>query len=294
MTHGVLQRVSLIDGCRASDEALAHWNELLCDYNVSGLAPPHMWNEVAQGCAEEPQKLWSCLWEAMLYRHFKALRFKFRKDHLRHSGQHGPDLGLIVGSRTIWIEAVVPSGTGLPDAWIAPSAGMRVREPPEEAMLLRWTSVLRDKKQQYKKRLEAGVVEPGDPYVVAVNSYMLSGHPVQEAFISGPPSPVAAVYPVGKLSFTFAGKDGRSERLLRFSIKKPKGSDVPTTAFLEKEYEGISALIGCSRNDMLDGCLHLIAVHNLGAKNPVEAGRLGADREYVPDTDGNGNVILRL
>lgn len=282
--------VSLIDGYPASDMVRAYWEDLLSFYELSGLAPPHPRQEVERGCCNEPQKLWGCLWEAMLYRHFKERDFKFRTENLNRCGQNGPDLGLVDKNRTIWLEAVVPQGIGLPPS----RSGMIAQELPDDEVVLRWTSVIRDKNAQYKRRLDGRVVAPDDPYIIAVNSYMLSQQPVQDKSISRPPYAISAVYPVGKLKHTFNSGGGYSERTSRFSISKKNGSNVLTTSFLDEKYAGISALIGYSHNNMLYECPYLIAVHNVCARNPVRVGQLGVrpELEYIPVNDGDGMYKL--
>lgn len=286
----------LLQGRPASREVRGHWEGLLYDYERSGLAPPHLRKEVSQGCAGELQKLWACLWEAMLYRHFKNLGFEFKRDHLRMSGQKGPDLGLIHEGRTIWIEATVPEPKGLPGEWLASPSEPRIYTAPREAMLLRWTSKLSDKRDKLCEYLKKGIVAPGDAYVIAVNSCMLSGIPFLDRDGGGLPFAVAAVFPVGPLTAQFTKgdcSDGEVVRSLCYSIKNRNDKDVPTDNFLNPEYAGISALIGCSRDHMLDGNLHLIAVHNPLARNPIVPGLLGAETTYLAEEDSEESYILR-
>jgi hypothetical protein len=88
-------------------------------------------------------QLWAHLWEALLYRYLSDLRFTFRRDGVRKSGQHGPDFGIMHEGKTIWIEAVTPSPEGVPEEWLAlPVRGeFKVKTLPHEQMLLRWTDI---------------------------------------------------------------------------------------------------------------------------------------------------------
>ncbi len=286
--------IKLVDGVISTEEYRVHLDGLLNGYEQSGLAPPNLRDEVMAGCGnpQQKQKLWACVWEAMLYRHFYTKGFQFRTDRARKSGQHGPDLGLISGNKTIWVEAVVPTSEGLPDEWIRPPGGMNAREYPHEAMLLRLTSVISEKHKQYQARLSKGVVDRDEPYVVAVNTYLLSGHPVQGKLNARPPYAVAAVYPVGDPRCTFYPNSTNFERQSRDSIIKRNGAAVQTTSFLDCEYEGISALIQGSVNNMLDGSLALIAVHNVCARNRIEARELGVGQEIIPEEDKNGSIKI--
>jgi hypothetical protein len=56
--------------------APGHFGELLAVYEASGLAPPNMRQEVTAG----ERGLRAHIWEAMLYWHFSALGFDFRKE----------------------------------------------------------------------------------------------------------------------------------------------------------------------------------------------------------------------
>ena len=271
-----------------------HFADLLTGYLKSGLAGPNLGKEIETG---DEQKLWACIWEAMLYRHFSERDFEFRRDHVCPSGQNGPDIGLIHGNRTIWIEAVVPKPEGIPSERLAPPAPeeMRAIPIPRQAMLLRWTSALRDKNHQLKRRLQKNIVKPDDPYVVAINSCMLSWVPIEDHSITQLPFAVGAVFPIGPLAVPLT-KEGRiagdAIYTHRGSIKKPAGAHVPTDNFLNSEYSGISALIGCSRRDMLDGQLHLIVVHNPLARNRLSTGLMGAETYYVAQKDGADSYLL--
>jgi type I restriction enzyme S subunit len=166
-------------------------------------------------------------------------------------------------------------------------------------MLLRWTSALRGKKAQLKKRLERNVVGRDDIYVVAINSYMLSWFPVEDVGITGLPFAVEAVFPIGPFTISFertkdGPRAGAAEHAFRSSIVKPAtDAPVPTDNFFDREYNGISALIGCSRNHMLDGDPYLIVVHNPLARNRLPDGLLGAKVEYVAKMDEEHLTITR-
>ena len=64
-----------------------HFCQLLTEYAESGIGPPHLVDELE---TDENDKLWSCIWEAMLYRHLRAHGYE-PKGTARHTGQYGPD-----------------------------------------------------------------------------------------------------------------------------------------------------------------------------------------------------------
>lgn len=166
-------------------------------------------------------------------------------------------------------------------------------------MLLRWTSALRDKNSQLKRRLENNVIGRDDIYVVAINSYMLSWFPVEDEGITGLPFAVEAVFPIGPIMIKFeltadGPRAGATEHTFRSSIvKSSTGASVPTDNFFVREYDGISALIGCSRSHMLDGDPYLIVVHNPLARNRLPSDLLGAQEEYFAERDEDHLTITR-
>lgn len=269
-----------------------HISELLAVYLNSGLAPPHLQQEIE---TRSEQKIMAYAWEAMLYHHFRNLGFQFRTDHLHKSGQDGPDIGIICARHTIWIEAVVPEPKDIPPEWVNQTPPM-VMSMPEEQMLLRWTSALRDKNENLKKRLQTGVVQSDESYVVAINSCMLSWFPKPEVGITGWPLVVEAVFPVSIPGIQVNDKDEWKEiHRPRYIIEKHKNkAQVRTDNFLDHEYSGISALIGCSQNESINGSLSFEIVHNPLACNPLPTGLLGAKDEYVAKCEGEEYHLTRI
>ena len=140
------------------------------------------------------------------------------------------------------------------------------------------------------------MVKDDEAYIVAVNSCMLSAHQDKDIGISQLPFAVEAVFPIGPLAISPTNdglQNGKPRNVERYSLKKPSGANVPTDNFLDPNYAGTSALIGCSQRHTLDKNLYLIAVHNPLAKNPVDTGILGADIEYVAEENGAGSFSLR-
>lgn len=281
-----------LDRKEVTRERRDHWDELLHDYGRSGLAGSNVCSEIKEGLAGETQKFCACLWEAMLYRHFKRLGFGFRCDYQRASGQNGPDLGLTRDSRTVWIEAIVPKPEGVPDEWRNPEAGVAHSFGSDTfgAIRLRWTAAVWDKLKQLNERIVNGIVSKQDEYIVAVNSCMLHQMEGEDFGLSQLPYAIEAVLPIGPLvahvpcpNLGAGTEDTQAEAALSWQceIKKSNGSVVRTDSFLDENYSRISALIACSRVSMLDGNAYLIVVHNPLARNPLGLGRLGAHVEYT-------------
>src|ERR1043165_699252 len=80
-----------------------YYGDLLIAYLESGLSPPHLVSEIETG---DEHKLWSTVWEAMLYQHLYSGGYALR-NNAKAAGQHGPDFGIDHDGNTIWIAAVI-------------------------------------------------------------------------------------------------------------------------------------------------------------------------------------------
>jgi type I restriction enzyme S subunit len=272
-----------------------HFGELLSAYQSSGLADQHLVTEVTSG---DDGKLCARVWEAMLYRYLSSLGFEFRKTHMPKSGNPGPDFCVVRKGQTIWIEAVTPASEGIPKGWLSPPkrGECKVRTKPDQEMLLRWTSVLKDKRDKLKSYVERNIVDQNDCTVIAINSCRLSDFARDDLGVSRLPFAVEAVFPVGPLAvpITQEGQPaGEPGNIPRHTVKKPNEKDIPTGNFLDHGYANVSAIIGCYQKDMVNGDLLLTVVHNPLARVPLPRGLFGANREYVAD-DAGDHYIVRL
>jgi hypothetical protein len=275
-----------------------HLGELLSAYEDSGLASPHLVEEVVNG---EDGKLWARVWEAMLYRHLMNLGFKPHTAGMKKSGEAGPDFGIVHQGQTIWIEAVTPSPEGIPPDCLEPPKKSEVnfRPMPHEERLLRWTSVLKDKRAKFESDRKRNIINNADCTVIAVNSGRLHDYlPNDLVGRSSIPFAVAAVFPIGPIAIpiTRDGKpDGELANVPRYTIQKRNNcASVPTDNFLNPYYANISAIMGYWRKDMLNGSLlPLTLVHNPLAPIPLPRAILSAKKEYVADQEGD-HYVLRL
>jgi hypothetical protein len=284
------------------DDIREYWNEILESYMSSGLAPPDIKTEIEIGLTREPQKFWAGLWEAVLYGRFSERGFEFRRDRVGAAGQDGPDLGLISGEYTVWIEAIVPSPTGIPKKWLEfrPNEAFSV---PHEQILLRWTSASKDKLEQLDKRIKNGIVADGDAYVVAINACMLSRYNGEDFGISQFPYAVETVFPIGPLAVRYElGREdvgnepkqvGPVENSHRFSIKNRNKADVSTANFLDPNYQRVSALIGSSSVPHPTEVHLTTAVHNPLATHPLGIGFLELEDEYYSEEIDDGEYELK-
>lgn len=274
--------------------APAHFGELLTAYEASGLAPPNMRQEVTAG----ERGLRAHIWEAMLYRHFSELGFGFRPDKVGKAGQLGPDFGLVREGTTIWVEAIVPAPQGIPAEYLrTPKVGeVILKSVPHQEKLLRWTAVLKEKREKFQRYVENRIIPATDPTVIAINGCRLADWSIDDNGISRMPLGVEATFPVGPIALPVSqgGRiDGEARRIPRYSIKNTNGAEVRTDSFLNPLYANVSALIGTVKWDMLNP-LPLTVVHN-----PLAAVRLAreifaATNEYVADDQGEEYLLRPL
>lgn len=245
------------------------------------------------------------LWEMLLASHLKDICLNIS------SADEGPDFRINHSGQTIWVEAICPSPSGLPDEWLRESrpGEVLVRSVPHENMVLRWTAALKEKKEKLTGRPErdrvtgADVVRPGyaaksivgpnDSYVIAVSSCRLGRFETDtHVGISQLPFAVEAVFPVGPIEVvinreTMETVDTRHGH--RLFIRKPSGAEVPTDSFLSPDYAGVSAVLGspAGLNAACGANSPIVVVHNPLAINRLPVGILGADQEYVADDKGD-------
>ena len=237
------------------------------------------------------------LWEMLLADHLHNLGFKLS------SSDVGPDFLLDIDGCRVWIEATCPSPSGIPDYWLSPPSIEEipaVNSFPHEAITLRWTSAIADKKQKLdgfkadervgEGYLKKGLVELHEPYIIALSSCRLGSIPLLLTNgISQLPFAVEAVFPVGPLQVTINTDTGQMVNIgpsLRASIKKPSNdAEVPTDSFLHHGYKHVSAVIGSNAgvNAACGDKSTLIVVHNPLAVNPAPVGVWGADQEYIAE-----------
>jgi hypothetical protein len=271
-----------------------HYAALLTEYWDSGLAPPNMLTEITGG----DRGLYAHIWESMLYRHLQSLGFAFRQGRVTKVRQRGPDFGIVHGGQTIWVEAITASPEGIPADYLRPPAKGEFKSGtfPHEAILLRWTSALRDKRAKLQSYVADGIIADTEATVIAINGCRLTGG-YQDYGITQLPFAVEAVFPVGPLAAPINVKTGRimgeAAHIPRYSIQKRNGAPVPTDCFLNPDYANVGAILGCGRGHMLHG-LPLSIVHNPLATIRVPEGLLQAGREYTIADEGDVYSLRRL
>lgn len=229
-------------------------------------------------------KLASRIWEAMLYGRFQDLGWDMASE------DKGPDF--MVDGR-IYIEAVAAQPAdaakgGLPQEWQdggTNAAGI----VPTDQMLLRWTSVIKAKRDGYLKCLEQEAVDPNLPFVIAVNACRLGG---DTHGIGGVPLAAMAVLPFGSPQAVVDVHTGQQLSSWQLSwqdaVLKTNGEEIPTDSFLQEDYRCISAIVGCSGfyafpndRDKFCGQPPYYVIHNPLAANPLPQPWLPGAIEYA-------------
>jgi hypothetical protein len=159
----------------------------------------------------------------------------------------GPDFLLTDASgKRIWIEAVCPTPgeQGHPDAVPEIPRGESFGVP-DEKIVLRLTSVIKDKNEKYMKDLSKGLVGSDDAFILAINTKQVYLDPN----CGDLPRLIKAVYPVGSMYFEISNVPDvppRSGRWARNAISKNNQTEIPVGNFLDQNYAGITAILGCS------------------------------------------------
>ena len=238
------------------------------------------------------------IWEMNLALHLSD------QGHKISSKRPGPDFRFEYDGHKVLVEAVCPEPKGLPDGWLEIpdiTEKPKVTSYPSKEILLRWTSVLFDKKKVFEKYGAENIIEPADCQVIAVSGCQLSRWASLDLNgISGFPFALEATLPIGPRFIKISRETMETVETgysYRASIRKENGSPVRTDTFLDPAYSHISAVLG-SNAGLNEACGHdkfySILVHNPLAKNPLPKGLMGADIEYRVDHDEHSISITEI
>ncbi len=256
-------------------------------------------------CSGDNSRYWQRLSEAFFTHELLELGLDLRPSH------HGPDILLQHDDRHIWIEIICPKAEKVPDEWLQQRPGVAV-SLPHEAILLRWTSAIKEKAEKLIGKsekegdsakggyIEKGIVGVADPYVIAINGRLLRGECFGSILgISQFPYAVEAVFPVGpyqvKLDPHTLQAVGEGYQY-RPTIQNHNGSQVPAYIFLNPDFRQISAIWAADMDGtaVIGNSSPMAVIHNPNAANPIPLGLLPADWEYVASKNADEYVIERL
>lgn len=198
----------------------------------------------------------------------------------------GPDLKAKFRGKTVWVEATAPDKGSGDDAVPEPIID-QITEVPEEKVLLRFTNSVYEKKIKLQEYILKGIVKPDEIYIVAINGFLVPySSPRDEIH-----SIVKAVLPIGKESITFnldTFEFINSSYQYRSEIEKHSGSQVPTTAFQNRDFAGISGIIYSNAelwNLPYSFGSDFLFVHNPLATNKIDHGWLKIGKYYWVEDD---------
>lgn len=159
-------------------------------------------------------------------------------------GGEGPEFYFESSQRRIFVEAIAPGpGTG-PDKVPEPQYGV-ARKVSTEKILLRFTHALAEKRKKYLEALEKGIVTCDDGYLLAINSNEIHHGPTGNTM----PYFVQAFLPFGPLAVAL---DLKTEKIVdsfhqyRDMVQKETGANISTKAFLDPEFQFVSAVLHSS------------------------------------------------
>jgi hypothetical protein len=227
-------------------------------------------------------------WE--MYLGVRLLDLKFQL--IPKQSSFGPDFHVVLDGKNLWIEATAPTEGSGNDAVPSLYEHSGIDPVPEDKIILRFTNAIAEKVKQREDYIQKEVVSRRDPYVIAVN-----GHGIGMNLLEGPqPNILKSVYPVGDYSFTIDVNTLETVRKgyqTRFQILKRSGAPVPTNAFLDPIYSGISGILYSNvalwAMPIIPGCEYLF-IHNALADIPLEIGWLGTGKDCYKE--GNNLTIV--
>jgi hypothetical protein len=218
-----------------------------------------------------------------------ALRAKLSVMPKKKNKGKGPDLQVILTTgQNLFIEATAP-GPGTSHDKVSEPTPLRLGineiapDIPVEKILLRITTGIDKKIKAYDRYLRDQVLQPNDPYIVAVN---LGAVPSARSEFFDPPLIIRSLFGVGNLMVLFdRNNPGLREThdSICHQIIKYNDEPIRTNFFLDSSYCGLSAIIFSDARPLpppKPDASEFKLVHNPYAKNPVDRGLFKIGREY--------------
>lgn len=192
------------------------------------------------------------------------------------SNDEGPDFRATKNGYSTWIELQTPEPMGIPADYYNRSGELTVRSEPFDAISLRWTSAMAEKKNTLDRYLESGVIKADEPYVIAINARLLNHFSMRGLNgASGKPVPVEILFSVGPLQLEIDRHTGAiidQSHVHRPFLDKPGTENkVPADSFMNPRNKGVSAVLGVDLLEQvaLGGSHPSALVYNPYAQNPI-------------------------
>lgn len=163
---------------------------------------------------------------------------------------HGPDLGIETSNgHVMWVEATAPGNSEGADAIHAPPRVILNGDDIDRKVMLRYLSAISEKRSQYKRWREKGIVGESDGFAIAISGSMVpEGHVELDEL----PRVVKLAFGLGKQTFIVPIGDteeqprvGPRQTALTVAKQTRTGDTKPIAAalFLDDEAAEVSAII---------------------------------------------------
>lgn len=273
----------------AQDEhALSFAMSRLDRYQSAGFDTPQFHADLNSG---DESQFFQQLWEMVLGCHLLDLGLSVSAPE-----RNAPDFLIAHEGLRIWVEAVCPTPTGIPEEVLRPpSGGTQVIEWPSKEILLRWTAAIREKRRKLELYRTQGVVGPLDRYVIAVNGCQL-GASVWAEGISGWPWAAEAALAVGPIQVTInreTGQWGAYHNSGRFNVPNANNADVPTDTFWSDSFIPVSAVLGTVKASWDCAPAPICVVHNPRTDVPVPRWMFGEELDVTGTIEGDELTATR-
>ncbi len=159
-------------------------------------------------------------------------------------GAEGPEFYIEQDGKRIWVEAIAPGPGVGPDRVPEPELGVAYHVPTEK-ILLRFTHALSEKRKKYIAARKKGIISPDDGYLLAINSRGIPHAPYGNTM----PYFIQAYLPFGPYAISIDSGTGNIVESFyqhRETVSKLNGENIPTTAFLDREFSCISSVLHSS------------------------------------------------
>jgi hypothetical protein len=250
-------------------------------FQALGLADPDFLKRFPRECPER-------IWEMRLACILDGWGFPMKPSP---KPGEGPDFGIAMSNgRTLWVEATAPTPG-------AEESKDRVRAPCDQVIFgaelerttsLRYLSAIAAKREQYRRALTMGLIQPDDGYTIAI-----SGSQIPLADLDPPheaPRIVKALFGIGAATMAVELGTGRVSRgwpERRVSFLKSAGAEISARLFVSADAAEISAVLfdphHVKNRPEVRGTemgRDFVLVHNPFAHVPFPIGALKSGREF--------------
>lgn len=193
----------------------------------------------------------------------------------------GPDLGVHLSGRRLWIEAAAPGHGEGPDAVPELVEHDMFVPLPEAQVILRFTAAILEKAWKFEQYLAAGLVASEDVCVAAV-----SGGAIWNGLYDDPmPLIVRSLFPVGDLQVVLApdGTKVSEGFAMRRNVPKKSGAFVPTEGFMDGSLQALAGVLFSNSNlgnrPSVPGP-DFIFIHNPTSTGALPLGWLRSGKEF--------------